>query len=213
MAEQFTRPPCELISWGEVTRLCRRLAVAINDSGFRPDLVVAIGRGGFVPGRLICDNLGLMDLTSIKVEHYLAGSTRRREARIRYPLPRAMAGDVAGRRVLIVDDVNDSGDTLVLASEHLRGFGAAAVRTAVMHDKTVSRFTVDYYARRIVKWRWIIYPWAVTEDIGEFSRRLSPPPADLEELQGRLRQEHGLRVPMTTLREIDTVQPLLPSIR
>lgn len=209
MPRQRERPPCELITWGEVTRLCRHLAGQIQKAGFHPDLVVAIGRGGYVPARLLCDYLDLMALTSIKVEHYLSGSTKRREARVRYPLCESLASEVKGHRVLIVDDVNDSGDTLALAKGHVQSFHPAEVRIAVMHDKTVSQFSVDFFARRIVKWRWIIYPWAITEDVTDFTRRLSPPPASLNELQQRLAEEYHLRIPLRTLRAMQVNGDLL----
>ena len=123
---------CELISWNEVERRCHRLADQIRLSGYQPELIIAIGRGGYVPARLLCDNLYLMALTSIKIEHYLAGADRQREALVRYPLK----ADIHGLRVLLVDDVNDTGDTLVVALQHLREFNPAEIRTAVMHQKT-----------------------------------------------------------------------------
>jgi hypoxanthine phosphoribosyltransferase len=159
---------CELISWAEVERLCQRLAGLIRESGYRPDLVIAIGRGGYVPARLLCDYMHIMELTSIKIEHYLSGANRQEEAVIRYPLK----ADIRGLRVLVVDDVNDTGDTLEAATQHLQTFQPGEIRTAVMHDKAVTRFDVDYSARKIIKWRWLIYPWAVNEDVSDFLKRL-----------------------------------------
>ena len=161
---------CELISWHEIDRLCRRLALLIQASGYVPEMVIAIGRGGYVPARLVCDALDIMALTSFKIEHYFSGSTKQAQALIRFPL----GTEVQGLRVLIVDDVNDSGDTLQLAVEHVQSFRPREVRTAVMHDKSVTHFKVDYSARQIVKWRWLIYPWAVNEDIRAFIPRLVP---------------------------------------
>ncbi len=163
---------CELISWSEIQRLCLRLAGLIRESGYRPDLIVAIGRGGYVPARLLCDYLDIMGLTSIKIEHYLSGAKQQEETIIRYPLK----ADITGLRVLLVDDVNDTGDTLVAATEHLQAFQPAEVRTAVMHEKTVSRIGADYFAMRIVRWRWLIYPWAVYEDVKGFLERMTPFP-------------------------------------
>lgn len=94
----------ELISWSEVQRLCQRLSTLIRESGYHPEIVIAIGRGGYVPARLVCDQLDLMALTSIKIEHYLSGSERQRQAVIRYPL----CTDIKGLRVLLVDDVNET---------------------------------------------------------------------------------------------------------
>lgn len=194
---------CELISWGEVERLCRQLAQQIRASGFAPDLVIAIGRGGYVPARLLCDYLDIMALTSIKIEHYLAGSNKQPEAVIRFPL----CSDIRGQRVLLVDDVNDSGDTLALARQHLLESSPQTVRTAVMHQKTSTCFSVDYYARKIVKWRWLIYPWAITEDIGHFLQQLSPAPASLAEARQRLYDEYRIRL---SLRQLKMVYAMLP---
>ena len=196
---------CELLSWGTTTSLCRQLAARIHDSGYRPDVVIAIGRGGYVPARLLCDALDVMALTSIKVEHYLSGSSKQPEAVIRYPL----CADIRDQRVLIVDDVNDSGDTLKLALEHVQSFQPREARIAVIHDKLVSHFRVDYFARRIVKWRWLIYPWAVHEDIGAFVERLEPAPRSLDEIRTVLQQRYGIRISSRLLREIDAVRDLL----
>lgn len=62
--------PCTLVTWESVYRLCRELVRQIRLSGFRIDMIVAIARGGYIPGRLISDMLGVHDLTSFKVEHY-----------------------------------------------------------------------------------------------------------------------------------------------
>ena len=57
--------------------------------------------------------------------------------------------------------------TFGLAMEHLWDRGAAEVRTAALHHKVVSSFVPDYYARKVIKWRWIIYPWAIMESLSE----------------------------------------------
>ena len=76
MISMANKMHCELISWSEVQRLCRRLAIMIRSSNYVPDVVVAISRGGYVPARLICDYLDIMALTSIRTEHYLSGSVK-----------------------------------------------------------------------------------------------------------------------------------------
>ncbi|HID48505.1 MAG TPA: phosphoribosyltransferase [Chromatiales bacterium] len=195
---------CELITWSQVQNLCQKLARRIRDSGYRPDLIVAIGRGGYVPARLLCDCLDIMDLTSIKIEHYLAGSDRQAEALIRYPL----RAEIRDLRVLLVDDVNDSGDTLAVAIRHLQTFAPAEIRTAVLHHKIISHVAVDYSAARIVKWRWLIYPWAVIEDISGFLRRMSPRPRSREDAQRQLAERLGIRLPLARLQTIlDFMEP------
>ena len=189
---------CEIISWSETERLCRRLADLVRESAYRPDLIIAIGRGGYVPARLLCDYLHMMGLTSIKIEHYLSGSDKQEQAVIRYPLK----ADISQQRVLLVDDVNDTGDTLDLAIQHLQAFQPAEIRTAVMHHKTVTHFKVDYYARKIVKWRWLIYPWAVYEDVSGFLRRMSPAPDSLEQAQQLLQENYNITISLKRIGEI-----------
>ena len=191
-------PNCEIISWNAVHALGRRLVRKIIESGFRPQLIVAIGRGGWVPGRILSDFLGQMDLTSFKIEHY-RDTRKAKAAQVRYPL----AAEVAGRRVLLVDDVADSGETFAVALEHLHSRGPPAeLRTAVLHYKTVSSFVPDYHGQKVVKWRWIIYPWAVAEDVGSFIRAMQPRPTSPDEAARRLAAEHGIRLPRKLLLDL-----------
>lgn len=192
-----TLPPCTLVSWATVYRLSRDLARAVRASGYRPDIVVAVGRGGYAPARLVCDFLHMEALTGIKVEHYSATRKQTRVV-IRYPLNT----DIRGLDVLVVDDVNDSGDTLAAVVDYLRGFAPRRVKTAVLHEKAVTRYAADLCARRMKKWRWLVYPWAVIEDATSFVRALAPPPATAEEARRRLLAEHGIRVPLQTLRDV-----------
>jgi hypoxanthine phosphoribosyltransferase len=191
-------PTCELIGWGRFHALARRLARKVHASGYRPDILVAIGRGGYLPARILSDFLDVMDLTSFRIEHYHA-TRKGRAARVRHPLH----ADLTGRRVLLVDDVSDSGDTFRVALDHLAACGhPAEVRTAVLHHKVVSPYVPDYYAQKVVKWRWIVYPWAVAEDVGSFIRAMSPPPANIEDLAARLAAERGIRLPRPLLCDI-----------
>jgi hypoxanthine phosphoribosyltransferase len=182
---------CDMVSWARVVRLARKLAFVIHASGFTPDLIVAIARGGYVPARLLADYLGVMALTGVRIVHYTAGARRQRRARLVEPLPVA----VRGKRVLVVDDVADSGETYELACRHIARARPAAIRTAALHYKTGSRFVPDYCAETQGAWRWINYPWARIEDIGGFIERLRPRPADAATAARRLAREFGMRVP------------------
>lgn len=189
---------CELIGWSRFDQLVRRLALKVLASGYRPEIIVAIGRGGCVPARMLSDWLEQMDATSFKIEHYHQ-AVKVHAARVRYPL----AADVAGRRVLLVDDVADSGETFAVALEHLASRGAPAeVRSAVIHYKTVSPYVPDYYAAKLVQWRWIVYPWAVVEDVGGLLRAMHPFPADPDTAARRLAALHGVRLPHKVLADL-----------
>ena len=193
---------CELISWSEVQRLCLQLAKQIKSSGFYPDLVVAIGRGGYVPSRLVCDYLDIMALTSIKIELYTSASIKMEKAVVKYPL----CHDIKEQRVLIIDDVNDSGDTLKLAQAHLQTFQPREVKIAVLHQKLTSRLPVDYYAHKVNKWRWLIYPWAIHEDVSGFIEELPLSMRNTEQLQQYLFDKFNFRISKKQLRDIITME-------
>jgi len=160
--------PCDLVTWNEFYDLAKSLSRLIKSSGWRPDLVVAIGRGGYVPARVVCDFLVHDLLTSMKVEHWGIAAQKKDQAMVRFPL----ATEVSGQKVLVVDDVTDTGDTLITAVGYVESLGPAEIRTAVLQHKTCSAFEPDYYAERITEWRWIIYPWAVHEDLMGFTERV-----------------------------------------
>jgi hypoxanthine phosphoribosyltransferase len=181
---------CELVSWAQVRSLSRRLVSLIRSSGFQPDSIVAIGRGGYMPARLLSDYLDVYDLTSFKIEHYRRAQ-RQAEARVRYPL----SANVSGKQLLLVYDVSDAGDTFELALAHLADCGPPArVRTVVLHHKRGSRFTPDYYAVEITEWRWLIYPWAILEDVSGFIRELSLVDAPVAQIKADIERSYGVRV-------------------
>lgn len=193
---------CQLVSLEEVHELSYHLARALHRSGYAPDLVVAISRGGYAPARFLCDFLDLFELTSIRIQHYTRAATRAAAACVKMPL----CVDVRGLELLVVDDVNDSGETLRLARAHLQGYGPAQIRTAVLHEKTSSPLRADYAAQTLTQWRWLIYPWAVVEDVGGFLREMAPAPAGTEDAARRLRAEYGLEIPA---RQLEMIMSLL----
>jgi hypoxanthine phosphoribosyltransferase len=192
---------CELISWERFHALARDLVFAIHGAQFRPELIVAIGRGGYLPARIVSDYLDIYDLADIRIEHY-HGMHKERFARVRYPL----TAETAGKRVLLMDDVSDSGGTFETAIQHLREQGEPEqIRTAVLHHKRVSSYKADFYAEEVREWRWIIYPWAVMEDLRSLLNDMDPPPATVEDLACRLHDRHGITVSRQVLHDVLTM--------
>ncbi|AKB57334.1 phosphoribosyltransferase [Methanosarcina barkeri] len=190
---------CELISFNEVLRLSRILAQKVKASGYMPDLIVAIGRGGYVPGRLVSDFLLFNDLTSMKIEHYSRAADMREEARIKFPIP----VDITGKKILILDDVTDTGETLNLAVDYVLNLNPASVRTAVLQHKISSNFTPDFYAQKVLKWRWIIYPWARYEDLAGFAEKIiQNRTLDLSQIIAEFKHRYELDLKETELLKI-----------
>ena len=189
---------CELVTWEEQYRLAKILADRIRSSGYRPDLVIAIGRGGYIPARILCDLLSLSRLTSVKAEHWGTPAEKENRAVIRYPL----CIPIEGAKVLIVDDVTDTGESMALVLEYVKALGPSEVRTAVLQHKEVSRFKPDYFAVICPVWRWIVYPWALHEDLVGFSRKiLGEGPLAPGELREELARRYRLAASGEEIRE------------
>jgi hypoxanthine phosphoribosyltransferase len=162
--------PCQLVTWEEACGLAKDLAQKVKSSGYRPDLVIAIGRGGYVPARIVCDILLHKDLTSIKIEHWGIAACKQEQARIKFPI----SVDVASLDLLIIDDVTDTGDTLKAATDYLEKMEPSSIKTGVLQHKATSLFEPDYFVELIREWRWIIYPWAAHEDLIGFTEKILP---------------------------------------
>ena len=160
---------CVVTNWDYMDGLCRRVAEQIKDDGFEPDIIVALARGGWFAGRLLCDLLGLDDLTSLKIEHYVGTAKQTGEVKIRYPLPDE---SVKGKTVLIVDDIADTGKSLMTAKSHVEALEASEVKTATLQLLYTSKFTPDYFGEYMEEWAWVIFPWNFIEDMTDLISRL-----------------------------------------
>lgn len=190
---------CDMPSWRRVVRDSKTLSSLIKNSGFDPNIVVAISRGGLVPARLVCDFLHIKDLTTIKVEHWGMVATPTEKAVIKFPL----YVDIKDKRVLLVDDITDTGDTLRVSLEHLKRFKPKEIRTAVLIHKIISAFQPDYYVRKITQWRWVIFPWHVWEDLTGFIKSMKAIGICCEEdIRRELKSKYNIEVQIETIKEI-----------
>ncbi len=188
---------CYLVSWDEVHRLAKFLALKIKNSGFKPDLVIGIARGGLVPARIVCDFLLQKNLTAIKVEHWgIAAAPGKAE--IKFPLPI----DISGKKILIVDDVVDTGDTYSVTMDYIKGKNPSEVKSAVLHYKTRSTFIPDYWAEKQDEWKWIIYPWAVYEDLTGFIKRVLIKPMTCGDIRKALESNFDIKISKKDLLEM-----------
>jgi hypoxanthine phosphoribosyltransferase len=195
---------CELITWDRFFDLSRQLALNIHKASFQPDIIVAISRGGCVPARVICDYLDVFDLDVIKIEHY-HGTQKQSQVRLRYP----MSADVTGKKVLLIDDVSDTGDSFQLGIQHLLESNRPAdLKTAALHHKIVSSYTPDFYAEIVHKWRWIIYPWAVIEDLRSILQQMQVKPLTVEEFSNYIAHNHQLEVSQKILQDVLSLSDL-----
>ena len=138
----------------------RELAQQIADSDFEPDILLGIARGGLVPAGALAYALDCKNLFTISVEFY-TGVDARLDVPVMLP-PFLDARDLDQAKVLVVDDVADTGKTLELVHEFCGGHVAQA-RTAVLYEKPHSIIEADFAWRRTD--RWINFPWSTEEPV------------------------------------------------
>ena len=156
----------ENLTWQGFGDASRELAQQIVDSGWMPDLIIAIARGGLIPAGALSYAMGVKAIGTMNVEFYTGVGETLAEPQILPPLMDVSAMD--GKKVLVVDDVADSGRTLKmvmdLIAEHglsLDGETSAQVdaRSVVIYKKPVSVIQPDYVWRETDLW--INFPWSV----------------------------------------------------
>lgn len=151
----MTNPAREVLTWEAFGVAARELAAQVVASGFRPDLLLSITRGGMVPAGTISYALGIKNLHIINVEFYTGVDQRLPLPVLLPPVPAAV--DLSGQKVLIIDDVADTGETLKMVrdfcAEHV-----AETRTAVLYEKSHSVVQCDYVWKRTDEW--ISFPWS-----------------------------------------------------
>ncbi len=144
----------ETLSWETFGQASRRLAQKIADDGYEADLMVAIARGGLPVGGALAYSLGMKNCAAINVKFYTGIGTRLDVPVLLPPTPPLV--DLAGLKVIVADDVADSGDTMAMVVNLLRPH-VADLRTVVLYHKPWSTVVPDY------AWAttrdWIHFPW------------------------------------------------------
>ncbi|RAW46385.1 phosphoribosyltransferase [Halorubrum sp. 48-1-W] len=184
---------CTVTNWEYIYGLCRNVSNEVKRDDFEPDVVVALARGGWFAGRCICDFLGLDDLTSLKMEHYVGAADKADEPQIRYPMPE---GSVEDKDVLIIDDIADTGGSIRRAEEYVEERDAATVHTATLQLLDTSEFDPDFVGERLETWTWVVYPWNFIEDmidiIAGAMERAAATTFDREAIRHHLEADHGV---------------------
>jgi hypoxanthine phosphoribosyltransferase len=183
------RVPVKLVSWDEIVEWSLGLGKVIESSGWTPDMVVAVARGGYVPARLLCDYLGITDLVSLQSQHWVEAAKAAQKAIIR----NAYSIEARGLKVLVVDDIVDTGETLALARDFIRAeWKPEDVRTAALQwISPIAKFKPDYYYIEVKDWTWFQYPWTRLEDLTQFIERVF---REDERARGGLSEEDLRRV-------------------
>jgi len=138
------------LTWQDIDRCVRVLASKVK--AYRPDVVIGIARGGLIPAVML-SHLLRTEFDFVRILFYTDI-----EKHLERPLLlKPVTIRLQNKRVLIVDDVVDTGKTMQVAIEHVRHCGAMDVRTAALCCKTRTLRTPDYYVEFVD--HWVVFPW------------------------------------------------------
>ena len=152
----------EVLDWPTYGTAIRSLAQMIADDGYKPDMILAIARGGLFAAGSLGYALSVKNLYVMNLEFY-SGVEERLDMPIMLP-PYMDKVDLTGAKVLVADDVADTGHTLKAVHEFCQDVVDES-RTAVLYQKSHSLVTCDYV------WKytdaWINFPWSSEPPVAE----------------------------------------------
>lgn len=152
------------ITWETTGRLLSDLADEIRGTGFQPDVIVGITRGGLPAAVTLSNLLDVLDFRVLGIPRNSSNSrySERGQARFDHITPDR---PLDGRRVLVVDDIMGDGGTMALALEILRERGAGEIRTAVVVRNVNAAGRPDHHCLDVDDWT--VFPWEAPPALGE----------------------------------------------
>lgn len=145
----------EELSWAAFGRASRELAELVAADGYQPDIILAIARGGLLVAAALGYALDVKNLHVMNIEFYTGVGARLEMPVMLPPVPNVV--DLSGAKVLVADDVADTGGTLKLVKDFCAAH-VTEVRAAVVYEKPHSLVKCDYVWKRTD--RWINFPWS-----------------------------------------------------
>ena len=139
----------EILGWEQFGEASRELAKMVADDGYEPEMILSIARGGLCIGGALGYALAVKNTCTMNVEFYTGVDERLEVPRILPPAPDFV--DLGQAKLLIVDDVADTGPTLKSVHDFCAG-KVGEVRTAVIYEKSHSVVQCDYVWKRTDLW-------------------------------------------------------------
>ena len=179
----------KLVTWDDIEDWCDTLREKITGN-YAPDVIIGLSRGGLVPARILSDKMWIKDLVSIKTEHWGITATKDGKA----VLKNDTKLDISNRKVLIVDDLTDTGESMKVAYEYVKSLNPGTLKTATMLHISRSNFVPDFYADKVTEdnWAWFIFPWNVYEDLDNLIGRSLVGAENLDGIKGLLKRDYDL---------------------
>lgn len=151
-------------TWNQLGHLCFKLSKQINHQGKKYDRIVVIAKGGLTWSRVLSDYLLIPNIETIRVKLYRGIGKAFKKPQV----IQEIRADITGEKILLFDDVADSGLTLEFVEKLLLKRGAKSVDTSALFFKPSSKVTPDFFDHQTDAW--IVFPHELREFIEETSK-------------------------------------------
>jgi len=153
------------LSWDDIEEQCEVLGKEIEKRAVPFDIIIGISRGGWMPARILSDILDNDEIDTVRVKFYESVGKTAKKPLILHPTQI----DIKGKNILLVDDIADTGESLIATIKHLKERNAKDIFVVTLVKKPQSKFTPDIFARETGAW--VIFPWEVNETIKDIKAR------------------------------------------
>ena len=170
----------EVPSWNQIYDMLVELSQKIRSCGFKPEIIVGISRGGWLPSRVLSDLLENPCITSVTAQFYVGVNETNCEPRLTQPIPIS----VFDKKVLLVDDVADSGRSAVLIRDYLCREGVKELKILTLYCKPWSKLVPDFYSKETTSW--IVFPWEIKETLRGLIKKCNETNEPLENAVSKL---------------------------
>jgi len=153
------------VSWKQLHSLIHSLTGKIQKDNKKFDLIVGIARGGLTMAHIASDFLRL-PVASFTISSY-KDFQKQELSEIAFHV----GGDLKGKKILLIDDVSDTGKTFIRGRKYLSDLGAASITTASPFMRVGSEYTPDYWAKQVID-EWIVFPYDMRETVEAFQTKL-----------------------------------------
>ncbi len=155
----------EVPTWNQIYEMLIDQAEKIRKNAYLPDIIVGVARGGIVPARILTDLLEIPEIATIRIEFYVDIA----QPSIQPILKQGLTIPINGKKVLLVDDISDTGQSLKLAKGYLIEQGAKEVKIATVYAKSATQTKPDFLEKQTD--RWIVFPWEIKETLRKITQK------------------------------------------
>jgi len=169
-------------SLNDIDKMLSKLTEMIRKSGFKPDILIGVSRGGLIPVAILSDKLGVeSEIVGVK---YYCGV---KETKEKPEITQQILSNLREKKILVIDDVADIGHSLQLVKKYVQEKGAKEVRLCTLHYKPWSVLKPEYFVEETEAW--IIYPWEVKETLTNLFEKLKEKGLKSSEARNEIERE------------------------